>query len=50
MEVKLRVNKDGNFLEIAVLIECHNHECDKVCCIQILSLFAILLWFCPTDT
>ena len=31
MEVKLRLNKDGDFLEIATLNESHNHECDEVC-------------------
>ena len=30
VEVKLRVDKDGNFLEVAALNEIHNHECDEV--------------------
>ncbi|XP_028417228.1 uncharacterized protein LOC114541513 [Dendronephthya gigantea] len=30
MQVKLRVSKDGNFLEVVVLNETHNHECDEV--------------------
>ncbi|CAB3995110.1 zinc finger SWIM domain-containing 1-like [Paramuricea clavata] len=29
MEVKLRATKDCNFLEVAVLNETHNHECDE---------------------